>query len=253
MGGDPSKITHVISVSCTGMMAPGLEYFLIKELSLSPKVRRLGINFMGCYGAFSGLMAAQAIAQQSPQHRILLVCTELCSLNVQMDLSSDSILGNALFADGAAACIIGAEASTNYLWEIVAQSSFLLENSQQYMAWDVAESGYAMKLSPKVPALIKRNILPFAHTLLNDRSRFEECQWAIHPGGKSIIQAVESACSLQPWQTDCSWQVMREYGNMSSPTVLFVLEKMLKKPSPWTIGLAFGPGLGIEGILLRSR
>jgi predicted naringenin-chalcone synthase len=250
--GLPQKITHVISVSCTGMMAPGIEYFLIKELGLSPSVGRLGINFMGCYGAFSGISAAKALAKENPHHRILLVCTELCSLHGQVDLSSDTLLANALFADGAGACIIGGDGSGHYLWEIIEQSSLLLENSAHLMSWEVANSGYAMKLSAKVPVLIRKNITPFARSLLGEKVTFEECHWAIHPGGKSIIQAVEKECALLPSQTDSSWKTLKEYGNMSSATFLFVLEKSLKTRSEWTLGLAFGPGLTMEGILLRS-
>lgn len=249
--GSPREITHVISVSCTGMMAPGIEYFLIKELGLHPTVKRIGINFMGCFGAFNGLAAAKSFANENPEHRILMVCTELCSLHAQLDLSSDSLLANALFADGAAACVIGSTNNTHPLWEIVDHASLLLENSYDYMAWDVAKSGYTMKLSTKVPVLIKKNILPFIHTLLKSKPPSEDCQWAIHPGGKDILKALEKECGLQSWQTECSWQTLKEHGNMSSATFLFVLEKLINTPTKWTCGIAFGPGLVFEGILLR--
>lgn len=251
-GDRPEKITHVITVSCTGMMAPGIEYFLIKELGLLANTKRIGINFMGCFGAFNGLIAAKALAEESPDHRILLVCTELCSLHGQVDQESDSLLANALFADGAAACIVGGGQPKNYLWEIVGQSSRLLENSKHYMAWDVADSGYSMTLSPKVPVLIKKAIAPFMQELLEGKATFEECGWAIHPGGKAILQAIEKECLLRREQTEGSWQVLKDYGNMSSATFLFVLEKWLEKRSKWTLGVAFGPGLCIEGLLLRS-
>lgn len=250
--GPHDSITHVISVSCTGMMAPGIDYHLVNKLGLSANVRRLGVNFMGCFGAFSGLAVAKSIARENVKHRILLVCTELCSLHGQFDLSNDSLLGNALFADGAAACVLGGEKDEEYLWEIVDQSSFLLENSHQFMSWEVAKSGYSMKLSPKVPILIKKNIKPFVEKMLDEKITFEECQWAIHPGGKDILNVIEKECALLPWQTDCSWQTLKDFGNMSSATFLFVLERLLEKRLKWTLGLAFGPGLAMEGILLRS-
>lgn len=248
-GQSPKKITHVISVSCTGMMAPGVEYFLIRDLGLPPDVRRVGINFMGCFGAFNGLAVARAMASENSEHRVLLVCTELCSLHGQVD--ADSFLANALFADGAAACIVGNEKSEKPLWEIVDHSSLLLENSHHVMSWDVSNSGYVMKLSIKVPVLIKKNITPFVDRLLGQKTTGDMCHWAIHPGGRDIVRAIEDRCALLPWQTACSWEVLKEYGNMSSATFLFVLEKLLETPSDWTLGLAFGPGLAMEGILLR--
>jgi len=259
-GESPDNITHVISVSCTGMMAPGIEYFLIKELGLRASVKRLGINFMGCFGAFNGLSVARAIARESSHHRILLVCTELCSLHGQVN--PESYLSNALFADGAAACIVGEVNSENYLLKIIDHSSLLIDNSYHLMSWDISESGFAMKLSRKVPVLIKQNITPFVKTILNEKIAFEECHWAIHPGGKAILQAIEDKCTLLSWQTHCSWKVLKGYGNMSSATFLFLLDqliafrnenKLFKMTSEWILGLAFGPGLAVEGIFLRHR
>lgn len=245
-GGDKSCITHVISVSCTGMMAPGLEFLIIDRLGLPRNCGRIGINFMGCYGAFNALTVASALAKENPRHRILLVCTELCSLHAQVDLTPDTILANTLFSDGAAALVIGGEGP--YLWEIVKRSSEALENSQEQMTWESGDTGYFMKLSNKVPVLIKRHIASFCQDLRGDN---KECSWAIHPGGKAIIQAIEKSCGLVPEQTAASHKVLSHYGNMSSATFLFVLEESLKKPAPWTLGVGFGPGLSIEGVLLK--
>lgn len=249
---DPKQITHVISVSCTGMIAPGIEYYLIKELGLNLTVERIGINFMGCFGAFNGLSVAKAIISENPHHCVLLVCTELCSLHGQLDLTSDTLLGNSIFGDGAAACVLGGDKSENYLWEITERASLLIEDTADYISWEVAESGYKMKLSSRVPVLIKRNISGYAKSLLKDKVTFEKCHWAIHPGGKSILQAVEKGCSLMPQQIESSRKVLENYGNMSSATFLFVLEHSKKYHAKWTIGMAFGPGLSIEGILLRA-
>lgn len=252
-GQEPKDISHVISVSCTGMIAPGIEYHLIKELGLLPSISRIGINFMGCFGAFNALTVARALAIENPRHRILLVCTELCSLHGQSDLSADTLLANSLFADGAAACIVGGGEGSSYLGEIVNRSSLLLENSAQAMSWDIGESGYAMKLSTRIPVLIKKNIAGFVRDLLGQKCSFEECHWAIHPGGKSIIQAVEKGCKLLTSQTTSSWQILKDNGNMSSATFLFVLEKALKISQQWTLGMSFGPGISVEGMLIRGK
>jgi prepilin-type processing-associated H-X9-DG protein len=252
-GGNPRDITHVISISCTGMMAPGIEYYLVQELDLSPSVGRVGVNFMGCFAAFNGISVAKALVKENPQHRVLLVCTELCSLHGQTDLSSHSFLANALFADGAAACIMGGESSEKYLWQIVERSSCILPNSDQEMTWDVGNNGYFMKLSSKVPIFVKHHIAEFAQKLAGNNCTFEECLWAIHPGGKSIIKAIEKSCSLLPSQTTNSWEILKNYGNMSSATFLFVLERSLKMQKKWTLGIGLGPGLTIEGVLMRSK
>ncbi|MBX9924154.1 MAG: type III polyketide synthase [Rhabdochlamydiaceae bacterium] len=252
-GGNLNEITHVISISCTGMMAPGIEYHLIKQLELRPTVGRIGINFMGCFAAFNGISVAKALAKENPKNRILLVCTELCSLNGQMDLSSNSFLANALFADGAAACIIGGEPSENYLWQIIERSSNIIPNSDQEMTWDVGNNGYFMKLSSKVPVFVKNHIATFTQSLVQNNCSLEECLWAIHPGGKSIIKAIEKACNLLPSQSVCSWEVLKNYGNMSSATFLFVLQHSLTMQKKWTLGIGLGPGLSIEGVLLRSK
>jgi prepilin-type processing-associated H-X9-DG protein len=252
-GESPQEISHVISTSCTGMMAPGMEYHLIQQLGLQSSVGRIGINFMGCFAAFNALSVAKALVKENPKYRVLLVCTELCSLNGQMDHSSHSFLANALFADGAAACIIGGEPSENYLWQIFERTSSILPNSHQEMSWDVGNNGYFMKVSSKVPVIVKKNIAKFAYDLIGTNCTFAECLWAIHPGGKSIIKAIEKACHLIPSQTSSSWEVLKNYGNMSSATFLFVLERSLKVRKKWTLGIGLGPGLSVEGMLMRAK
>lgn len=255
-GGDPGLLTHVISTSCTGVMAPGIEFELISSLNLKRSINRLGINFMGCFGAFKGLSVASAFAKENPNHRILLVCTELCSLHLQADLTDDNLLGNTLFADGAAAAVIGSSPRCNEkpLWTIMRDCSFGLEDSLERMSWEAGNQGFLMKLSPFVPAIIGRRIQSFAEQLMGSEVSSSSCDWAIHPGGKSIIQAVEKAMQLDPRQTTSSWHTLSQYGNMSSATFLFVLEHLEKQKSsyPWSIGIGFGPGLSIEGILLRK-
>jgi predicted naringenin-chalcone synthase len=256
-GGDPSQITHIISVSCTGVVAPGIEFQLIQELNLNWSVNRLGINFMGCFGAFKGLSVANAFAKENPEHRILLICTELCSLHLQHDASPDNILANSLFADGAAAAIIGAHPQKNEkpLWTIHKTHSLGMKNSLDKMSWEAGDHGYFMKLSARVPVLLGREIAAFTASLLGPDISSSDCDWAIHPGGKSIIHAMEKAMQLKKQQTLASWDILANYGNMSSATFLFVLDSLAKQKErhPWTMGIGFGPGLSFEGILLQNR
>jgi predicted naringenin-chalcone synthase len=253
-GGPASALTHIISVSCTGVIAPGIEYYLMQALGLRSTVNRLGINFMGCFGAFKGLSVARAFALENPQHRILVVCTELCSLHLQADQDSETLIANSLFADGAAAAIIGAQPQEGEapLWEMARTHSTGLENSLERMSWEASDRGFLMRLSPAVPVLVMRHIKKFVEELLSADVNPHACDWAIHPGGKSIIQAVEKAMQLQPAHTLSSWDTLANYGNMSSATFLFVLDHLSRQPRrSWCIGVAFGPGLSFEGLLLR--
>lgn len=254
-GGDPLAISHVISVSCTGMVAPGIEFNLMKKLNLNPSTKRLGINFMGCFGAFQGLSVAKSFAKENPKHRILLVCTELCSLHFQVDQTPDNILSNSLFSDGAAAVIVGAEPtqSETSLWEICHHASLGLDNTMDKMTWEVGDYGFEMKLSHTIPVLLGRQIRAFIQSLVNEDFSDKKCDWAIHPGGKSIIQVIEKALKLDKGLTQASWDTLANYGNMSSATFLFVLNRLLelKSSQKWTVGIGFGPGLSVEGILLN--
>lgn len=254
-GGDRSHISHVISVSCTGVLAPGIEFHLMQELGLSPTVNRLGINFMGCFGAFKGLSVARAFALENKNHRILLVCTELCSLHIQAETDSETITGNSLFADGAAAAIVGGtpKAEETPLWNIIRTHSYGFENSINKMTWEASDKGFLMRLCHTIPVLIRRHIKNFIEDLLKEEMAFEHCDWVIHPGGKSIIQAVERALNLKADQTQSSWEIFANYGNISSATFLFVLEHLSRQAHirPWSVGVGFGPGLSVEGILLN--
>ena len=256
-GKSKDSITHIISVSCTGMYAPGIEFGLIETLGLPPSTERLGINFMGCFGAFKGLAIAKSLAAENPKNRVLLVCTELCSLHFQSNQDSNTFVANALFSDGAAAVIIGCDPSTqeNSLFNITKQSSLALKNSQDLMTWEISKHGMLMTLSKKIPSLICKQAQSFAKDLLGPAIPFSSCSWAVHPGGKAIIKAVEKACSLEKKQTESSWETLWNYGNMSSPTFLFVLESILQKNTSkeWVLGMGFGPGISFEGILLKKE
>lgn len=254
-GEDVDKITHIISISCTGLMAPGLEFLLVERLNLQKDVERLGINFMGCFGAFKGLAIAKSLAQESAHHRILVVCTELCSLHFQEELNTETFIANSLFADGAAAIVVGADPQTNEspLFKISHQKSRAIPHTLNQMTWEIGDHGNIMHLDAKVPKSIKEHIRTFTENLIGKEQTFDDYVWGIHPGGKAIVKAIEEACQLKKEQVEASWEVLRDYGNMSSPTFLFVLDAIHKRPPSreWVIGLGFGPGLSVEGVVLK--
>jgi predicted naringenin-chalcone synthase len=237
------------------MMAPGIEFLLIEQLGLSRDVERLGINFMGCFGAFKGLAIAKALAKESSHHRVLVVCIELCSLHFQGDLEIDTMVANSIFADGAAAVVVGMEPRTEEkpLLEMHSQGSAALDDTKDLMTWEAGDYGYQMRLSALIPSHLERNISSFAQRIMGSNIPFDHCTWAVHPGGKAILESITKACRLQKEQLAASYQVLYDYGNMSSPTFLFVLKEILKAscPKKWIVGLGFGPGLSIEGALLK--
>lgn len=254
-GENPKTLTHIISVSCTGVFAPGLEFSLAQSFELSPQIQRLGINFMGCFGAFRAIAAAKAFALENPSHRILVICTELCSLHFQPKHDWDTLIANALFGDGAAAIIVESKPE-NPLFEIIEKSSITIPDSFENMQWEASDEGLLMKLSSKVPEKFTYMIPEFIRHLLGDKFAIEDCDWPIHPGGKAILEQIEHVLGLKPNQTIASWEVLKNYGNMSSVTFLFVLQQLLKissvKRKEWAVGLGFGPGLSIEGLILRQ-
>lgn len=255
-GGEKDDITHVISVSCTGITAPGLEFLLIESLGLRRTVQRLGINFMGCFGAFKGLAIANALALENARHRILVVCTELCSIQFQPNCELESIVGNCLFADGSAAVVVGFEPSgqEKILWQLLNFHSYALSDSLGEMTWNAVNHGLIIHLTAEIPRIIHKHVRKFATELLEPDISFSDCAWPVHPGGKAIVKAIEMACELEPWQTAASWDVLSRYGNMSSPTFLFVLNELgsSSETAPYAVGIGFGPGLSFEGVLLKT-
>lgn len=254
-GGNRQDITHLIFVSCTGLLAPGIEFLLLDQLKLSASTERIALNFMGCFGSFRALAIANAIAQQNPAHRILIVATELCSLHIQGDLEIDTLVGNALFADGAAALLVGMVdgAFEKPMWDIIRYSSFALQDCHHAMTWDISNQGFVMRLSNQVPEHLRTKIGEFTQRLAGSDCTLQKSDWAIHPGGKSILQAIEQACQLDRIHTESSWQTLAQFGNMSSATIPFVLQHLqARQQFDWTIAVGFGPGLSVEGILLKN-
>ncbi|MCP1382226.1 type III polyketide synthase [Runella salmonicolor] len=250
---DVSKIpnfTHLITVSCTGLYAPGLDIELVEALGLSRQVQRTSINFMGCYGAFNGLKMANTIVQADPQAKVLLVCIELCTLHFQKKIDDNYLLSNALFADGAAAVIIEGQPKRLSL-EMQSFHCDLLFEGRNDMAWHVGDFGFEMVLSSYIPRLVKGGLGELMSHLQQNTTLPAFDFYAIHPGGRAILEAAENQLGLTPEDNRYAYEVLSDYGNMSSCTVLFVLQKLLQERTPKDVNkhifsCAFGPGLTLE-------
>lgn len=251
----PEEITHLITVSCTGFRAPGLDYELIHGLGLPATTERTHLGFMGCHGALNGLRVAQALAGSNPKARILLCALELCSLHYSYTWDAERVVANSIFADGCAAVVGGpSEQAPRDAWRIAATGSCYLPDSAKAMTWTIGDNGFEMTLSKKVPGLIATNLRAWMQSWLA-QSGLELTQvasWAIHPGGPRILMAVEEALGLRREQTAIALEVLAEFGNMSSPTVLFILERLRNQGAPRPcVALGFGPGMVAEATLFQ--
>ena len=252
----PEEFSHLVTVSCSGFAAPGLDIGLCRELGLSPAVERTHVGFMGCHGALNGLRVARAFAGADPEARILLCAVELCSLHYHYGHEHDKLVANALFADGAAALVGGTgkrgEPDADRRWRAVANGSFLVPASEDAMSWTIGDHGFEMTLAPRVPDLIRRHLRPWLERWLGTQQLAiggVGC-WAVHPGGPRILDAVEQALDLPNGSCDTSRDVLANYGNMSSPTVLFIVERLIESEAPRPcVVLGFGPGLVVEAAL----
>lgn len=252
-------ITHLITVSCTGMYAPGIDIEIVQQLKLMSTIKRTSINFMGCYGAFNGMKVADSICRADPDASVLLVCVELCSIHIQKNMTLDTLISNAIFADGAAAVLIQGQQKNTEKW--LRFNSFycdIVPQTGQEMAWHIGDFGFDMVLSAYVPEAIKTGILAFSQGLLQqtNQSLSDIDYFAIHPGGVKILQACEAAFQLSPYENRFSYDVLRQYGNMSSATVLFVLKEIWTSLTDVDDGksifsCAFGPGLTLESVLIE--
>lgn len=257
---EPGQITHLVTASCTGFVAPGFDIEVMQALSLKPSVPRTHIGFMGCHSAMNSLRVADAYARSSPAARVLVVCSELCSLHHQYGWSPDRIVSNALFADGAGAVIVGELAdsehgsrSANRALTYRGNGSLVVPGTLDEMTWRVSNHGFEMTLSARVPDLIRAELRPWITTWLSgfELALSDIAGWAIHPGGPRILSASAEALGLERSQLSCSDEVLAEFGNMSSPTVLFIVDRLQQKGIDGPIVmLAFGPGLTIEAALL---
>ncbi len=248
----PQRITHLVTVSCTGAAAPGVDIALLRTLHLRADCQRTHVGFMGCHGALAGLRVARAFAEADPQAVVLLVAVELCSLHFHHGWDEGQVVANALFADGAAALVGSAAPGPG--WTLAASGSCLLPEGAEDMNWTIGDHGFRMTLSPRVPEIVARHLPAWLAAWLDGQGLAlrDIGSWAVHPGGPRVLSAVELSLGLPRGATDVSRAVLSEHGNMSSPTVLFVLQRLRAAGAPRpALALSFGPGLVVEAALWR--
>jgi len=242
---DASRVTHLVTASCTGLASPGIDIALIQSLGLASSTERMHIGFMGCHAAINALRAARALAAADPCAIVLVCCVELCSLHMQASQDGGCAVADALFADGAAACIIASSDETAAP-VLRRTASVLLPDCHDDMTWTIGQGGFTMTLSPRVPDVLSRHVRPWVEALLahEGMSIDDVASWAIHPGGPRVLKTVADALGLPSSVTETSARVLREHGNMSSATILFILQQLLEhRDATPALALAFGPGL----------
>lgn len=252
--------THIIVVSCTGVYAPGLDIDMVEGLKLPRNTYRLGITFMGCYAAITAIRQAKSIIEADQEAKVLIISIELCSLHTQLSTREDDLLASALFGDGAAAIEMRAQPleEEKVQFKVIADYSEFFPAGKRDMAWTVGNSGFEMRLSNYVPDIIRDGIGKLSHQLLSKAGLKQEDidHFIIHPGGKKIIETIEKTLNIQREKNQYAWNVLQQYGNMSSPTFLFVLNDLKKVAgqkhhNQLALGMAFGPGLTLESNLLQ--
>lgn len=256
----PSEITHLVTVSCTGFIAPGIDCHLIKTfetLGLRPDTPRFHIGFMGCCAAFPALRLAQALCLADPNAVVLIVCVECCTLHLKRRDDPDSIISGAVFSDGAAAALVSAREPFHPAWELQRFGTLLIPDSANDMAWSVGDEGFEMVLSTYVPRVLGSEIQTALESLHGAGCVDTTSHWAIHPGGRAILDHIQTSLALPPDALAPSRDILRRYGNMSSPTVLFVIDAIgtsaKASPGESLCAMAFGPGLTLEtGMLTRT-
>ena len=244
-------ITHVIVTSCTGLYAPGLDFEVVSHLGLNPSVERTMIGFMGCYAAINALKSAHHIVRSEPKAQVLVLNLELCTLHLQETHELEQVLSFLVFADGCAASLVSAQPQG------LALDSFLAVNipdTSQLITWRIGELGFDMHLSGEVPGRIGAALKEMGSEVTRGQAPESIDLWAVHPGGRSILDSVEKGLGLAPDALTSSRDILARYGNMSSATVMFVLQQILAQAQPGQTGCAmsFGPGLTAETMLFHA-
>jgi alpha-pyrone synthase len=269
---DPSKpkiedaIRLIVFVSSTGFVAPGVDTALIAKLGLRHDIARVTVNFMGCAAAMNGLRVACDHVRANPTHKALVVCVELSSVNAVFADEVNDVVIHSIFSDGCAAVVIGAceEDSAIAQGKTVIRDhlSYLVEDTEDGIVLGIHDRGITCQLSRQLPEYIETGVNPIIERFLASHALTKESieLWAVHPGGTRIIEKTQRSLGLSDSQVADSWEILRQYGNMLSPSVLFVLERMLQRYKqdsaaikPLTgIAFSFSPGVGIEGILFQQ-
>lgn len=255
---DPGEITHLITVSCTGISAPGLDLQIIEAMGLQPDIFRTSVNFMGCFAAIHALKMADAICNSNGEAKAMIVCTELSTLHFQKERSQDSITSSMLFGDGCAAVLVTGDKNKTDGFRIKNFHSHIAFNGKKDMSWRLSSTGFQMTLSTFIPDLIEHDFGSLVEDALNKAGmeKGDISDWCIHPGGKKILSVIEKSMRLPENSLSHSHNVLQHYGNMSSPTLLFVLQEIMQTTSTSAtrniFGAAFGPGLTMETFILTN-
>ena len=255
----PKEVTHLITVSCTGMSAPGLDLQIAEALDMKPEVFRTSVNFMGCYGAVHALKLAKLICDSTPNSNVLIVATEFCSIHFQKEYTPDLASSTILFSDGSAAVLVSNCIQTGKKLQLADFYSKVAYKGKKDMAWELSHRGFIITLSSYIPDLIEQDIAALVQeaTQHSGLSIKDITHWCIHPGGKKILTAIKNQLQLTEEDMHFSRSILSRYGNMSSPTVLFVLKEILDNLDDNTpaniFGTAFGPGLTMETFLCTKQ
>jgi len=256
-GFGPRDVTHVVTVSCTGFYAPGPDLEVVQALGLDPGTERYHLGFMGCYAAFPALRMARAFCRADPDAVVLVVSVELCTLHLQPSRDVDAVIAASVFADGAAGAVVSARAPRGPALRMDAFVDGLAPEGASDMAWTIGDHGFEMVLSSYVPSIVGDKAAAALGPLLagsaTDPSELR--RWAVHPGGRAILDKLASGLELAPEALASSRRVLERYGNMSSATILFVLADLLREPAPAgepIVAMAFGPGLTVATGLFRT-
>lgn len=238
-------ISHLIVASCTGFTAPGLDFDIMRDVGLAPSVERTIVGFMGCFAAVNALKLARHIVRSEVNAKVLVVSLELSSLHLQEQWELETMLSFLLFGDGCGACLVSADPTGLALDRFHAT---VIPRSAELITWHIGDQGFQMHLSGQVPGRIRRWLREHGASLLGHRTVNEIALWAVHAGGRSILDAVQHGLALPPDALRHSREVLRDFGNMSSATLVFVLERILRSSHATGDGMAmaFGPGLTVE-------
>lgn len=251
LGSDIRSVTHLIATSCTGMYAPGLDWDIVKRCGLRADVERTAVLFMGCFAAVNALKLARHIVRSEPTARVLIVNLELCTLHLKETQSLEQLLSFLVFGDGCSAGIVSAEPEGMALQSF---HSAMIPESSDLITWKVRDLGFDMFLSGQVPQSIRAGLAASSADILREAPKESITRWAVHPGGRTILDAVEHAFELDASALEASRAVLASHGNMSSATVMFVLQSILARAHRGERGCAmsFGPGLTAETFLFEK-
>ena len=248
---DLRDITHLIITTCTGFYAPGIDLQIIQHYNLNPAIERTIVGFMGCCAAINALKLARHIVHSQKLAKVLVVNIELCTLHLQATHSLEEMLPFLIFSDGCAASIISAQEKGI---ELQSFCSTILPNSDDKITWHIGESGFDMVLSPAVPKIITAELPKYIKEIMRGKAIKDFRHFAIHPGGRAILDAIEKAMNLPEESLQFSREILRQFGNMSSASIMFVLQKIMQQKNQKGDGcaMAFGPGIAMETMLFRA-